>query len=76
MAKEPVIHHDMLGEEIVVGSYAASFDSNSLKLFVIDKLNPKMVTVRRRNSTRTALRYPHDLIILKNEQVMLKLLKD
>ena len=76
MAKDPIVHYDMLGEEIAVGNYAASFDSNSLKLFVIDKLNPKMVTVRRRNTTRTSLRYPHDLIILKNEQVMLKLLKE
>ena len=76
MAKEPIIHHDLLGEEIKIGNYAASFDSNSLNLFVIDKLNPKMVTVKRRNSTRTALRYPYDLIILTNEQVMLKILKE
>lgn len=76
MAKEPVIHNDMLGTEILTGQYAASFDSNSLELFVVDKINPKMITLRRRNRDRTVLRYPRDLIILENEQVMLKLLKE
>ena len=76
MAKDPIIHYDLLGEEITLGKYAASFNGNSLSLFVIDKINPKMVTLRRRNSQKTVLRYPYDVIILENEKVMLKLLKD
>ena len=76
MAKDTPIHYDMLKKEIEVGTYAVSFDSNSLKLFVVDKLNPIMVRLRISKGEWTSQRYPNDLIIIDNEMVMLKILSD
>jgi len=76
MAKDAPVHYDMLKKEIEVGTYAVSFDSNSLKLFVVDKLNPVMVRLRISKGQLTVQRYPKDLIIVDNEMVMLKILSD
>jgi len=76
MTKDTPVHYDMLKKEITTGTYAVSFDNNSLKLFVVDKLNPIMVRLRHSKGSRTVQRYPQDLIIVDNEMVMLKILSD
>ena len=76
MAKDAPVHYDMLKKEIEVGTYAVSFDNNSLRLFVVDKLNPIMVRLRISKGSRTVQRYPQDLIIVDNEMVLLKILSD
>ena len=76
MAKDAPVHYDMLKKEIEVGTYAVSFDNNSLKLFIVDKLNPIMVRLRISKGSRTVQRYPQDLIIVDKEMVMLKILSD
>lgn len=76
MAKEPITHYDMFGTEIILGQYAVSFEDNSLKIFLINKLNPKMITLKDRKREHTVLRYPHDVMIVSSEKVMYKLLKD
>ena len=76
MTKDAPLHYDMLKKEITTGTYAVSFDNNSLKLFVVDKLNPIMVRLRYSKGSRTVQRYPQDLIIVDNEMVMLKILSD
>jgi hypothetical protein len=76
MAKDTPIHYDMLKKEITTGTYAVSFDNNSLKLFVVDKLNPIMVRLRVSKGSRTVQRYPQDLIVIDNDMVMLKMLSE
>ncbi len=76
MSKESIVHYDMFGIEIVPGQYAVSFESNSLKIFQINKINPKKVTLKHRKMDYTVLRYPKDMVVVPTEQVMLKLLKD
>jgi hypothetical protein len=76
MTKDAPLHYDMLKKEITTGTYAVSFDNNSLKLFVVDKLNPIMVRLRYSKGSRTVQRFPQDLIIVDNEMVMLKILSD
>ena len=76
MAKDAPLHYDMLKKEITTGTYAVSFDNNSLKLFIVDKLNPIMVRLRISKGSRTVQRYPKDLIVVDNEMVLLKILSD
>ena len=76
MAKDAPVHYDMLKKEITTGTYAVSFDNNSLKLFIVDKLNPIMVRLRISKGSRTVQRYPKDLIVVDNEMVLLKILSD
>ena len=76
MTKDTPVHYDMLKREITTGAYAVSFHNNSLKLFVVDKLNPIMVRLRISNGEWTQQRYPTDLIVVDNEMVMLKILSD
>lgn len=76
MKSTQFLHYDMMGTEIATGQYAASFNNNSLELFMVNKINPKMITLKHRKRDFTVLRYPKDLIVLSNEEVMLKLLKE
>jgi hypothetical protein len=76
MAKDAPVHYDMLKKEITTGTYAVSFDNNSLKLFIVDKLNPIMVRLRISKGSRTVQRYPQDLIVVDTEMVMLKILSE
>jgi hypothetical protein len=76
MTKDAPLHYDMLKREITTGTYAVSFHNNSLKLFVVDKLNPVMVRLRISHGEWTLQRYPKDLIIVDNEMVVLKILSD
>lgn len=76
MAKELVIHRDMFGEEIQPGQYVVSFESSSLRIFLVEKINPKMITLKSRKLEYTVLRYPKDMVIVPTESVMFKLLKE
>ncbi len=73
--KVPTVHHDLFGMEITVGSYVVSYGHNSLDMFVVEKLNPKMVGVKRVKSGRkSVLRYPKDLVIVEDTKAVFKLL--
>ncbi len=76
MAKDPIVHYDMFGKEIVLGQYAVSCESNSLRIFLIEKINPKMITLKSRKMEYTVLRYPRDMVMVPTEEVMFKLLKE
>jgi hypothetical protein len=76
MATKTVIEHkDILGKPIVVGDVVAMAYSNSLAIAIIDKLNPKMIRVKRPNSTWAQNKYPYDLIKIDGPEAMLYLLK-
>lgn len=71
------VHHDLFGIKIEIGSYVVSYSHNCLDMFVVEKLNPKMVSVRRAKTSRKAvLRYPRDLVVVNSEQAVFKLLSD
>lgn len=71
------IHCDLFGNQIDVGNYVVSYGHGCLEMFVVEKLNPKMISVRRARSSRKAvLRYPRDLVIVNNEQAVFKLLSE
>ena len=76
MATKAVIEHkDILGKPLVPGDVVAMAYSNSLAIAIIDKLNPKMIRVKRPNSTWAQNKYPYDLIKIDGPEAMLYLLK-
>lgn len=72
--KKVLQHHDMFGSDIAVGSYVVSYDRNTLDMFVVEKLTPKMVAVRRVKSRYRQHRYPKDLMVVDGEKATVRLL--
>jgi hypothetical protein len=75
MAKQAIEHRDILDRVIEVGDVIAMAYSNSLAIAIVDKLNPKMVRVKRPNSTWAQNKYPQDLIKIDGPEAMVYLLK-
>lgn len=76
MATKAVIEHkDILGKPLVTGDVVAMANHNSLAIAIVDKLNPKMVKVKRPNSTWAQNKYSQDLIKIDGPEAMLYLLK-
>lgn len=78
MAKEIPTHLDLLGNPISVGNCVAFPYSNSLRIGIITKLNPKMVQVKRVGSKRPGIRYnkyPTYMVVLNSQDVTMYLLK-
>jgi hypothetical protein len=76
MNKEKIIEHkDILDRVIEVGDVVAMANHNSLAVAIVDKLNTKMVRVKRPNSTWAQHKYPQDLIKIDGPEAMLYLLK-
>lgn len=75
MAKEPIVHRDILGRVLTVGDHIAYPDANQLKIGRVDKLNPKMIRVSTGNQWRgTVNKYPSDLTKLEGPELMWYLL--
>lgn len=68
-------HKDILGREIGVGDVVAMASHNSLAVAIVEKLNPKMVKVKRPGSSWTQNKYPQDLIKIDGPEAMVYLLK-
>lgn len=68
-------HKDILGRELAVGDVVALAAYNSMAIAIIDKLNPKMVRVKRPNSNWTQNKYSQDLIKIDGTDAMIYLLK-
>jgi hypothetical protein len=75
MAKQAIEHRDILDRVIEVGDVVAMAYSNSLAIAIVDKLNPKMVRVKRPNSTWAQNKYPQDLVKIDGPEAMVYLLK-
>lgn len=76
MATKAVIEHkDILGRIIEVGDAVAMADHNALAIAIVDKINPKMVKVKRVNSTWAQNKYPQDLIKINGPEVTMYLLR-
>jgi hypothetical protein len=76
VAKELPKHYDLMGKEIVEGSFVVSQLNNyrSLELCVVDKINPKMIRLRaimswgRSGAFYTTNKYPAEMMIVDNEE--------
>ena len=78
MAKEIPVHLDLLGNPISVGNCVAFPYSNSLRIGLVTKINPKMIQVKRVGKTRGDVKYnkyPTDLAVLNSQDVTMYLLK-
>ena len=75
MAKQAIEHRDILDRVIEVGDVVAMANHNSMTVAIVDKLNPKMVRVKRPNSTWAQNKYPQDLIKIDGPEAMVYLLK-
>ena len=75
MANTTIEHKDILGRPLEVGDVVAMASHNSLAVACVDKINPKMIRVKRPNSTWAQHKYPQDLIKIDGPEAMLYLLK-
>ena len=76
MAKVPE-HKDKLGRPLAVGDCVAYPDgNNSLKIGLIDKLNPKMIRVKEFKKTYTTNKYPHESVKLDGPDITMYILKN
>ncbi len=75
MTKEAIEHKDILGRVIEVNDVVAMASHNNLVIGIVEKLNPKMVKVKRPSSTWTQNKYPQDLIKIDGPEAMVYLLK-
>lgn len=75
MAKVPE-HKDKLGRPLAVGDCVAYPDgNNTLKIGLIDKLNPKMLRVKEFKKTYTSNKYPHETVKLDGPDISMYILK-
>lgn len=68
-------HKDILGRVIEVGDLVAMASHNSLAVAIVEKINPKMIKVKRPNSAWTQNKYPQDLIKIDGPEATLYLLR-
>ena len=69
-------HYDLMGKEIVEGSFVVSELNRyrNLELCVVHKINPKMIGLRaitphgRSGAYYTANKYPAEMMIVENEE--------
>lgn len=69
------VYRDILGKEVKVGQYVATYIHNSLRIYKVVKLTPKMVRVERDVTTYkkvdSVLRNSSDLVVLNTEEVVM-----
>jgi hypothetical protein len=75
MAKEIPEHQDILGNVLAVGDIVAFSSHNSLAMGIIDKLNQKMIGLKRVNSRWRQNKYPQDCVKVDEGMGLLYLLK-
>ena len=75
---EPVVHKDIFGRELNVGSAVAYPQSNTLHVGYVTKLNNKMIRLVPVNSNyRTGhLKYSHECVLVDGPQVTMYILRN
>jgi len=68
-------HKDILGRTIEIGDAVAMANHNDLAIAIVEKINPKMISVKRVNSTRTQNKYSKDLIKINGPEITMYLLR-
>ena len=75
MSKDIPEHTDILGNVLAVGDIVAFSNHNSLAMGIIDKLNPKMIGLKRVNSKWRQNKYPLDCVKVDEGQGLVYILK-
>jgi hypothetical protein len=68
-------HKDILERPLNVGDYVAFPESNILKIGIIQKLNPKMLTIKGITSSWNSKKYPKDCAKLDGPELTMFILK-
>lgn len=78
MAKALPQHKDKLGRELAVGDAVCYPSSNTLLIGTVEKLNPKMVGVKKLGGkySYTSNKYPSDLVKLEGADVTFYVLQN
>lgn len=79
MAKEEIVHVDILSQPLLVGNYVAVARHNSMFIGIITKLTPKMMRARRLKSRFDDpgdLIYSSNTVKLSGEEAMIYILKN
>ena len=67
---EEVVHRDIFDIVIAPGkAVVTSFRKGDLRVCVVEYCTPKMIRVRAVNSKTTKLKYPHDMLVVEDENV-------
>ena len=69
-------HKDILGKPLQVGDLVAMSSYNNLVVVFVDKINPKMIRVKRPDSNWTQNKYSGDLIKIDDRDAVVYLLKN
>lgn len=69
-------HKDILGKSIEVGDVVAMASHNELTIGIVEKINPKMIKIKRPNSGWKQNKYSKDLIKLDGGSAMEYLLRN
>jgi len=72
---DPVVHKDILGNEISMGDTVVYPLQNSLRIAIVKKINPKMITVVGVNKSWPDRKYPTDLLVVNDPKITMYLLK-
>ena len=67
---------DILGKPLQVGDLVAMSSYNNLVIAFVDKINPKMIRVKRPDSNWTQNKYSRDLIKIDDRDAVVYLLKN
>jgi hypothetical protein len=76
MTKELPQHQDILGNDLAVGDIVAFSSHNSLAMGIVDKLNQKMIGLKRVNTRWRQNKYPRDCVKVDENMGLLYLLKN
>jgi len=68
-------HKDIIGNIITVGGTVVYPSHNSLKIAVVNKINPKMITVRGVGKAWSERKYPSDLLVVNDPKITLYMLQ-
>ena len=72
---EAIQHKDILGNPIKVGDTVVYPNHNSLKIALVEKVNPKMINVKAIGRTYPDRKYPADLLVVDDPKITMYLLK-
>jgi hypothetical protein len=72
---DPVSHKDILGNIITAGVTVVYPSHNALRIAVVKKLSPKMVSVVAVGSSWPDRKYPTDLLVVDDPKITLYMLK-
>lgn len=73
---EPIVHKDILGNEITLGATVVYPSHNNLKIAFVKKINPKMINVVGVGRSWVDRKYPTDLLVVNDPKITLYLLKN